>query len=88
VKDHSALTRVKFWTISSPGRVFLEGGLVPDDAGILVGVAVVEPLGGAGLAPVDTVELDLVLGALADGMAGDALLERLLITRLPLRACP
>src|SRR5262249_52621102 len=37
--------------------VFLEGRLVPGDARVLVGVAVVEAVGGAGLAAVEPVEL-------------------------------
>src|SRR4051812_5170071 len=58
--------------------VFLELGLVPGDAGILVGVRIGVALRGAGLAAVEPVQLrpDLVLGAFADGMAGQALVER------------
>ena len=53
-------------------NVFLEGCLIPDDAGILVGVGIVEARYGAGLAAIEAVELraDLVLCARANGMAG------------------
>src|ERR1700694_5118685 len=52
--------------------VFLELGLVPGDAGILVGVRIVVIRRGAGLAAVEPVEFraDLVLGAVADRMTG------------------
>src|SRR6185312_7627662 len=45
--------------------VFLEQGLIPGDAGILVGVRVIIIRRGAGLAAVESVQLraDLVLGA-------------------------
>jgi len=58
--------------------VFLELGLVPGDAGILVGIRIVVVRRGAGLAAVDAVELgtDLVLGAFADRVAGQAFVER------------
>src|SRR5258708_39285727 len=54
--------------------VFLELGLVPGDVGILVGVRVGITLSRAGLAAVEPVHLraNLVLGALADRMAGHA----------------
>src|ERR1700722_8161457 len=67
--------------------VFLELGLVPGYAGILVGVRVGITFGGAGLAAVEPVELgaDLVLGALADCMAGQAFVERGLAGRGVLR---
>src|SRR5262249_48316682 len=60
--------------------VFLEDALVPGDAGVLVGLGVVEALGAARVAAVETVKLrpDLVLRALSDRMAREALLERLL----------
>src|SRR5262249_22767392 len=58
--------------------VFEEDILVPGDAGILVGVGIGIALDAAGLAAVEAVEhrADLVLGALADGVAGQALVER------------
>src|SRR5260370_924396 len=58
--------------------VLLELGLVPGDAGVLVGVRVGITLSRAGLAAVEPVELraDLVLGAVADRMAGHAFVER------------
>src|SRR3984893_17140054 len=67
--------------------VFLELGLVPGDAGILVGVGVGITVSRAGLAAVETVQLrtDLVLGALADRMAGHAFVERGLAGRDVLR---
>src|ERR1700738_5321332 len=67
--------------------VFLELALIPGDAGILVGVGVGIALGGAGLAAVQSVELgaDLVLGAFADRVAGDAFVERGLAGRDILR---
>src|SRR6202035_3699593 len=57
--------------------VFLETGLVPDDAGILVGVGVAEVRNGPRFAPVEPVEFgpDLVGGAFAYRMANRALLE-------------
>src|SRR5215813_14363313 len=57
--------------------VLLERRLAPGNARILVGVAVVEALRGAGLAAVEPVELgaDLVLGVFADVMARHAFLE-------------
>src|SRR6266849_710185 len=60
--------------------VALEGLLAPDDAGILVRIAVVEPLDRAGLAAGKAVEhgTDLVLGIVTDVMAGHAFLERCL----------
>src|SRR6202043_906629 len=67
--------------------VFLEFGLVPGDAGILVGVRVTVVRHGAGLAAVQPVELgaDLVLGAFADRMAGHVFVERRLASRDVLR---
>src|SRR5258706_8428456 len=67
--------------------VFLELGLVPGDAGILVGVRVGITLSRAGLAAVEPVHLraNLVLGALADRMAGHAFVERGLAGRDILR---
>src|SRR5580698_1290586 len=58
--------------------VFLELRLVPDDAGVLVGVGIIEAVDAAGMAAVKAVQLgaDLVLGAIADGVAGQALVER------------
>src|SRR5438132_8846213 len=52
--------------------------LVPGDAGILVGVGIGKIRRGAGLAAVEPVEhgADLVLGAVADRMAGNAFVER------------
>ena len=63
--------------------VFLEVLLVPDDARILVRVGIVEPAYGAGLAAVEAVEhgADFVLRARADGMARQALLERIFACR-------
>src|SRR5262249_3334952 len=57
--------------------VVLEGRLAPGDARILVGVAVIVARGRSRLAAVEAVELgaDPVLGALADLVAGHALLE-------------
>src|SRR5262245_45893157 len=57
--------------------VVLECRLAPGDARILVGVAVIVARDRAGLAAVEAVELrsDAVLGALADLVAGHALLE-------------
>src|ERR1700761_4115768 len=57
--------------------VLLELGLVPGDAGVLVGVRVGVIRRGSGLAAVEPVELraDLVLGAFADGVAGKAFVE-------------
>src|ERR1700730_9386686 len=64
----------------SPGvlDVLEELFLVPGDAGILVGVGIGIIRRGAGLAAVEPVELgaDLVLGAVADRMAGHAFVER------------
>src|SRR5262249_47538413 len=59
--------------------VLLEGALAPGDAGVLIGLGVVEALGAAGFAAVEPVEFwaDLVLRALSDGMAWEAFLERL-----------
>ena len=59
--------------------VILEAGLAPGDLGLLVGLAVVVTVDGAGLAPVEAVQdrTDLVLGVLADRMAGQAFAERL-----------
>src|SRR5258707_3116768 len=67
--------------------VVLELGLVPDDAGILVGIRVGITLSGAGVAAVEPVELgtDLVLGAFADRVTGHALIERGLAGRDVLR---
>src|SRR5687767_13680748 len=55
--------------------VLAEGGLVPGDAGVLVGRGVAVPLDGARLAPEQAVEdrADRVLGGLADLVAGPAL---------------
>src|SRR5438445_11540862 len=52
--------------------------LAPGDAGILVGVGIGIALDGAGLAAIEAVEhgADLVLGAIADRVAGHALVER------------
>src|SRR5262249_56721778 len=59
--------------------VVLEGRLAPGDARILVGVAVIVARGRSRLAAVDAVQLlaDPLLRALADLVAGHALLERL-----------
>src|SRR5215470_18732409 len=59
-------------------NVFEEDILIPGDAGILVGVGIGIALDAAGLAAVEAVEhrADLVLGAFADGVAGQALVER------------
>jgi hypothetical protein len=67
--------------------VFLENGLVPGDAGILVGVGVIVVRRGAGFAAVEAVELgaDLVLGAFADSVTGQAFVERRLAGRDVLR---
>ncbi len=67
--------------------VFLELGLVPGDAGILVGVRIAVAFDRAGLAAVQPVELraDLVLGAFADRMAGQAFVEGRLAGRNVLR---
>src|SRR5215510_16484540 len=58
--------------------VLKEDVLVPGDAGILVGVGIGIALDAAGLAAVEAVEhgANLVLGAVADGVAGQALVER------------
>src|SRR5262249_62381325 len=56
----------------------VRGGCVaPGDARVLVGVAVIVAWGGSGLAAVEAIELgaNAVLGALADLVAGHALLE-------------
>src|SRR5579872_6494273 len=57
--------------------VFLEGGGVPGDAGVLVGIGVIVVRRGTRLAAVEPVELraDLVLGVLANRMAGHAFVE-------------
>jgi hypothetical protein len=54
--------------------VVLELGLVPSDAGILIGVRIGKIRRGAGVAAVESVELraDLILGACADRVAGHA----------------
>src|SRR5258706_15083200 len=67
--------------------VFLELGLVPGDAGILVGVRVGITLSRAGVAAVEPIEFraDLVLGAFADRVTGHALIERGLASRDVLR---
>src|SRR6202011_1322508 len=67
--------------------VFLELRLVPGDARILVGVGVGIIRRGAGLAAVEPVQLraDLVLGAFADRVAGQAFVERGLAGRDVLR---
>src|SRR5271154_2951439 len=58
--------------------VVLEFRLVPDDAGILVGVGIGEIGDAAGMPAVDAVELgaDLVLRVIADRMARQAFVER------------
>src|SRR3954447_7482599 len=58
--------------------VFEELVLAPGNAGILVGIRIGIAFGGAGLAAVDAVQLrlDLVLGAFANRMAGQAFVER------------
>src|ERR1700684_4227553 len=58
--------------------VVLEFRLVPDDAGILVGVGIGEIGDAAGMPAVDAVKLgaDLVLRVVTDGMAGQAFVER------------
>src|SRR5689334_11539774 len=66
--------------LNHPARIldiFLELGLAPGDARILVGVAVIVAGGRPRLAAVEAVELrtNAVLGALADLVAGHALLE-------------
>src|SRR5665213_2076829 len=60
--------------------VLLEIGLVPDNAGFLIGVGIAIVGRGAGMTAVEAVELgaDLVFCAFADRMAGEALLEHLL----------
>src|SRR6266436_8832858 len=67
--------------------VVLELGLVPGDAGILVGIRVGITLRRAGVAAVEPVELrtDLVPGAFADRVAGHAFIERGLADRDVLR---
>src|SRR5712672_336656 len=67
--------------------VVLELGLVPGDAGILVGIRVGITLSRAGVAAVEPIEFraDLVLGAFADRVAGRALIERGLAGRDVLR---
>src|SRR6476661_428335 len=67
--------------------VVLELGLVPGDAGVLVGVRIGITLSRAGMAAVEPVELraDLVLGAFADRVAGYAFIERGLAGRDVLR---
>src|SRR6516165_603802 len=52
--------------------------LVPGDAGVLVGIGIAEAFHRAGLAAVEAVQhgADLVLGVLADRVAGEAFLER------------
>src|SRR5579862_2865870 len=69
--------------------VVLELRLVPDDAGILVGVGIGEIGDAAGMPAVDAVELgaDLVLRVVADGMAGQAFVERNLALGDVLRRC-
>src|SRR5262245_16962463 len=58
--------------------VFEERLLAPRDAGVLVGIRIGIALGGSGLATVQPVEFwtDLVLGAFADRVASEALVER------------
>src|SRR5258708_39669398 len=67
--------------------VVLELGLVPGDAGILVGIRVGIALRRAGVAAVEPVEFraDLVLGAFADRVTGHAFIERSLADRDVLR---
>src|SRR5580704_15384121 len=69
--------------------VVLEFRLVPDDAGILVGVRIGEIGHAAGMSAVQPVELraDLVLGVVADGMTGQAFVERNLALGHVLRRC-
>ena len=69
--------------------VVLEFGLVPGDAGTLVGIRVGIIRRGAGLAAVQPVKLraDLVPGAFADGMTGDAFVEGGLAGGDVLREC-
>src|ERR1700693_3062002 len=69
--------------------VVLEFGLVPGDAGILVGVGVIVIRRGAGLAAVEPVEFrpDLVLGVFADRVTGEALVEGRLAGCGVLRQC-
>ena len=57
--------------------VVLEGGFIPGDAGILVGLGIGIALRGAGFAAFQPVEFraDLVFGAFADCVAGQALVE-------------
>src|SRR5258707_9218742 len=63
--------------------VVLELGLVPGDAGILVGVRIGIALRRAGVAAVEPVEFraDLVLGAFADRVTGHAFIDRILAGR-------
>src|SRR5471030_1856618 len=70
-EDHFGAGDLGAWILD----VFQERCVIPGDAGILVGVGIVEIGRRAGTAAIDTVELgaDLVLGALADGMTGEAL---------------
>src|ERR1700686_3581812 len=69
--------------------VVLEFRLVPDDAGILVGVGIGEIGDAAGMPAVDAVELgaDLVLCVVADCVAGQAFVERNLALGDILRRC-
>src|SRR5580698_4783406 len=57
--------------------VFLELRLVPDDAGVLIGVGIIEAVDAARMTAVEAVQhgADLVLGAVADGMTGQAFVE-------------
>src|SRR5258706_16054856 len=67
--------------------VVLELGLVPGDAGILVGIRVGITLRRAGVAALEPVEFraDLVPGAFPDRVAGNAFIERSLSGRDVLR---
>src|SRR5262249_32810026 len=69
--------------------VFLERLFAPGNARVLVGVGIIVPGRAAGFAAVDPIELgtDLVLGVLADRVARQAFLERLLARRHVLRPC-
>src|SRR5438046_9590296 len=75
VKDHLSVRNLG-------ARVFdvvLERGFVPANAGILVGVGVVEVGNCPGMASIEPVQYgtNLVLGVFTDGMTGKTLLEGL-----------
>src|SRR5262245_25147761 len=78
-KDHLGVRNLGAWVFD----VFLESLLVPGDAGIFVGVGIIEIWRCARMTAVNTIEYwpHLVLGAFADGMAGEALLEGLFAGR-------